>query len=114
MYHVLDPFIDVFVVEYPTGKTKWIKMNNNGTNTNLSIHLLNVLINTPYSISPLAADDTEWEKDFGSVPETDGEIPVMIVPKKRNDELEKVEDQQKKNVDSIASLIKKLTEEADK
>jgi hypothetical protein len=38
----------------------------------------------------------------------------MIVPKNRSDELEKVEDQQKKNVDNIASLIKKLTEEANK
>ncbi|KAI8578018.1 hypothetical protein K450DRAFT_249513 [Umbelopsis ramanniana AG] len=74
--------------QYPTGKTKWIKMMNNN------------------------ADDTEWEKDFASVPETDGEIPVMIVPKKRSDEVEQIEDQQKKNVDSIASLIKKLTEEA--
>jgi len=114
MYHVLDPFIDIFVVECPAGKTKWIKINNNGTNMNPSINLLNVLIDTPYLISPLTADDTEWEKDFGSVPETDGEIPVMVVPKKRNDELEKVEDQQKKNVDSVASLIKKLTEEANK
>jgi hypothetical protein len=45
------------------------------------------------------------------VPETDGEIPVLVIPKKSTDEQGKVEDEQKNNVDNIANLIKKLTEE---
>ncbi|GAB5593026.1 hypothetical protein Unana1_07926 [Umbelopsis nana] len=56
------------------------------------------------------ADETEWEKDFSAVPETDGEIPVLIVPKSSNEE-QKVDDPQKSNVDNLSNLIKKLTED---
>jgi hypothetical protein len=56
------------------------------------------------------ADDPEWEKDFSAVPETDGEIPVLIVPKSSNEE-QKVDNAQKTNDDNISNLIKKLTED---
>lgn len=60
------------------------------------------------------ADDTEWEKDFSTVPETDGEIPVLVVPKSSDDDQQRTEDLQSSNVDNIADLIKKLTEDSTK
>ncbi|KAH8551088.1 hypothetical protein BGW37DRAFT_494776 [Umbelopsis sp. PMI_123] len=82
LVEILNSYISY---QNPSCKAKWIKITEN--------------------------DDTEWEKDFGTVPETDGEIPVLVIPKKSTDEQGKVEDEQKNNVDNIANLIKKLTEE---
>ncbi|KAM3583046.1 hypothetical protein VKS41_004801 [Umbelopsis sp. WA50703] len=55
-------------------------------------------------------DDAEWEKDFSSIPETDDEIPVLVVPKRSNGQDEHAEDFARSNVDDIATLIKQLTE----
>ncbi|KAG2180282.1 hypothetical protein INT43_004071 [Umbelopsis isabellina] len=57
-------------------------------------------------------DDAEWEKDFSSIPETDDEIPVLVVPKGNNEQNKITEDSSRSNVDDIATLIKQLTEDA--
>ncbi|KAJ2958495.1 hypothetical protein NQZ79_g5939 [Umbelopsis isabellina] len=56
-------------------------------------------------------DDAEWEKDFSSIPETDDEIPVLVVPKGIKEKNKITEDSSKSNVDDIATLIKQLTED---